>query len=94
MTATIGVIVPMIDPQPTPPPGVDDDVNTFLGYLMWGGGIVCFVSIAVIGIIFLLNATGRIGSGAEDIVGRIGWVALGAGLLGGASGIAYALTGV
>lgn len=87
--------LPVIDPGPSAPPGVEDNVNTALGYLMWAGGVVCFVSLATIGLIFFLNATGRIGGqGAEEIVGRLGWVVLGAGILGGASGIGYALTGV
>ena len=96
--------LPVIDPGPSAPPGVEDNVNTALGYLMWAGGVVCFVSLATIGLIFFLNATGRIGGqGAANggsqavcagIVGRLGWVVLGAGILGGASGIGYALTGV
>ena len=71
------------------------DINTMLGYLMWAGGIVCFISLVIVGIVFMLNATGRIGgAGAEEIVGRVGWLVLGSGVLGGASAIGYALTGV
>ncbi|VEG30004.1 hypothetical protein [Actinomyces howellii] len=90
----MNVFVPMIDPQPVEPPGVGSDVTTILSYVMWIGGITCFVSIVTIGVIFFLNATGRIGSGAEENVTRIGYVALASGLIGGASGITYALTGV
>ncbi|WP_128773371.1 hypothetical protein [Actinomyces oricola] len=87
-------VAPLVDASPVEPPGIAADVKTVLGYLMWGGGIACVVAIVTIGIIFILNATGRIGGGAEEIINRIGLVAIGAGLLGGATGIGYALTGV
>lgn len=89
------VVLPVVNPAPVEPPGVSGDINTMLGYLMWAGGIVCFISLVIVGIVFMLNATGRIGgAGAEEIVGRVGWLVLGSGVLGGASAIGYALTGV
>ncbi len=90
----IAMIMPMPDPSPQAPPGVEALVNQVLGYLMWAGGIVCFVSVATMGIVFMLNATGSINNGAKEIITAVGWVALGAGILAAASAIATALTGV
>lgn len=89
----IDVLMTLINPTPQAPPGAAEKINLVLGYLMWAGGVVCFVSIATLGMIFMLNATGR-ANGAKDVVVPAGWVALGSGIMAAASTIGYSLTGV
>ena len=86
-------VLPAVDPSPQAPPGMQDSASTALGYLMWGAGIICFVAIVVLGMIFMLNATGRT-NGAKEVVVPVGWVGLGAFVVAGASTITYQLIGV
>ena len=86
-------MLPVVNPSPKAPPGMQTSASTALGYLMWGAGIICFVSIVVLGMIFMLNATGRT-NGAKDVVVPVGWVGLGAFVIAGASTITYQLIGV
>ena len=86
-------MLPVVNPSPKAPPGMQTSASTALGYLMWGAGIICFVSIVVLGMIFMLNATGRT-NGAKDVVVPVGWIILGAGVVTAASAIAQTLMGV
>ena len=85
--------VPVVDPSPQAPPGMQDLAATGLGYLMWTAGIACFVAIVVLGITFMFNAMGRT-NGAKDVVGPVGWIIVGTGMATAASAIAQELMGV
>ena len=85
--------LPAVNPSPQAPPGMAEAAATILGYLMWTAGIVCFVAIVVLGMIFMLNATGRT-NGAKEVVVPVGWIGLGAFVIAGASAITYQLMGV
>ena len=85
--------LPAVNPSPQAPPGMAEAAATILGYLMWTAGIVCFVAIVVLGMIFMLNATGRT-NGAKDVVVPVGWIILGAGVTTAASAVAQILMGV
>lgn len=85
--------VPVVDPSPQAPPGMQDLAATGLGYLMWTAGIACFVAIVVLGITFMFNAMGRT-NGAKEVVIPVGWIGLGTFAVAGASAITYQLIGV
>ncbi len=70
-------MIPVLDPKVTPPPGVGTLVDTFLGYVMWAGGIAVIASLMVLGIVVVLNAYGRAGDHAEIIMKGLSLVFLG-----------------
>ncbi|OMG29664.1 hypothetical protein BKH35_04715 [Actinomyces naeslundii] len=87
-------VMPLIDPAPVAPPGVEGPVNTFFGYLKWGLGIICFLVLMLQAIWLILSSTGRTNQGAEEFVDRFGRIILGIGLGAGASSLTMQFCGV
>lgn len=71
----------VLDPKPTAPPGVETSVNTFLGYAMWIGGACTVLALIATGCVVVLNAFGRAGDHAEQIVRSLSMVFVGAMLI-------------
>ncbi|WP_172119587.1 hypothetical protein [Actinomyces faecalis] len=84
-------LAPLVSPTPQAPPGVTEKVNMILGYTMWAGGIVAVLSLLIAGIVIMLNSMGRAGDGAERVVRALGFVFIGAIVVGGAGAIGSAL---
>jgi len=87
-------VMPLIDPAPAAPPGVEGPVTTFLGYLKWGLAIVFFLAIVLQGAWLILSSLGRTSQGAEEFVDRFGRIILGIGLASGASSLTMQFFGV